>query len=152
LEEGLRRALGYSGTLRFSGRREPDTLVLGPDRLDRYSLEQVTPGIWFLIGESSPSQSTQPLLKSNVRLQQRIGCVDEMTDFFRVFVAPAARGGAMSRRILSHRLLHVAKTGRVFEHEATCFRKDAGLALEADRKGWGGTLLLPSLETTDLIR
>jgi hypothetical protein len=74
-------------------------LFLGPDRLDRYSLEQVTPGIWFLFGELSPSQSTQPLLKSNVPLLQRIGCVDAMRNFFRVFVAPAP-GGAMSRRIL----------------------------------------------------
>jgi hypothetical protein len=69
-------------------------LFLGPDRLERYSLEQVAQGIWFLIGESSPGQSAHTLLKSTVPLQQRIGCVDAMTNFFRVFVAPAAPGAA----------------------------------------------------------
>jgi hypothetical protein len=65
-------------------------LFLDPDRLERYSLEQVAQGIWFLISESSPGQSAHTLLKSNVPLQQRIGCVDAMTTFFRVFVGPAA--------------------------------------------------------------
>lgn len=69
-------------------------LFLGPDRLERYSLEQIAQGIWFLIGESSPGQSAYTLLKSNAPLQQRIGCVDAMTNFFRVFVAPAAPGTA----------------------------------------------------------
>lgn len=69
-------------------------LFLGPDRLERYSLEQVAQGIWFLIGESSPGQLAHTLLKSNVPVQHRIGCVDAMVNFFRVFVAPAAPGAA----------------------------------------------------------
>jgi hypothetical protein len=73
-------------------------LFLGPERLDRYSLEQVAQGIWFLIGESSPGQLAHTLLKSNVPLQQRVGCVDAMTHFFRVFVAPAAPGAADDRK------------------------------------------------------
>jgi hypothetical protein len=73
-------------------------LFLGPDRLERYSLEQVAQGIWFLIGESSPGQSAYTLLKSNVPLQQRVSCVEAMTNFFRVFVAPAAPGAADERK------------------------------------------------------
>jgi hypothetical protein len=77
-------------------------LFLGPDTLRRYSLEQVAQGIWFLIGESSPSQSAHTLLKSKVPLQQRIGCVDAITKFFRVFVAPAAPGAADERKNAFH--------------------------------------------------
>jgi hypothetical protein len=73
-------------------------LFLGAERLDRYSLEQVAQGIWFLIGESSPGQLAHTLLKSNVPLQQRVGCVDAMTHFFQVFVAPAAPGAADDRK------------------------------------------------------
>jgi hypothetical protein len=73
-------------------------LFLGPDRLKRYSLEQVAQGIWFLIGDSSPGESADTLLKSNVPLQQRVGCVDAMMKFFRVFVAPAAPGAADERK------------------------------------------------------
>ena len=69
-------------------------LFLGPDCLKDYSLEQIAQGIWFLIGESSPGQSAHTLLTSDVPLQQRIGCVDAITNFFRVFVAPAAPGSA----------------------------------------------------------
>lgn len=69
-------------------------LFLGSDHLKRYSLEQVAQGIWFLIGDSSPGESADTLLKLNVPLQQRVGCVDAMTRFFRVFVAPAAPGAA----------------------------------------------------------
>jgi hypothetical protein len=69
-------------------------LFLGPDRLKGYSLEQIAQGIWFLIGESSPGQSAHTLLKFGVPLQQRIGCVEAITNFFRVFVAPAAPGPA----------------------------------------------------------
>jgi hypothetical protein len=76
-------------------------LFLGPDRLERYSLEQVAQGIWFLIGESSPGQSAHTLLKSNVPLQQRIGCVDAMTNFFRVSLLQRHRVRRMSGKILS---------------------------------------------------
>jgi hypothetical protein len=69
-------------------------LFLGPDRPKRYPLEQIAQGIWFLIGESSPGQSAHTLLKSDVPLQQRVGCVDAITNFFRAFVAPTAPGPA----------------------------------------------------------
>jgi len=69
-------------------------LFLDPGRLKRYSLEQVAQGLWFLIGESSPGQSAYALLNSNLPLLGRIGCVGAMTNFFRVFIAPAASGTA----------------------------------------------------------
>jgi len=65
-------------------------LFLVPDCLQRYSLEQAAQGIWFLIGDSSPGQSAHSLLESDVPLEQRVGCVDAMTNFFRAFVARAA--------------------------------------------------------------
>lgn len=69
-------------------------LFLDPSQLKEYSLAQVAQAIWFLIGESSPGQSAHTLLKSGVPLLQRIECVDAMTNFFRVFVAPTAPGEA----------------------------------------------------------
>ena len=69
-------------------------LFLAPDQLKRYSLEQVAQAIWFLVGESSPGQSVCALLKSDVLLEQRIGCVRAITNFFRVFIAAAAPGAA----------------------------------------------------------
>lgn len=69
-------------------------LFLNPDRLKGYSLEQVAQGIWFLIGESSPGQLAHTLLKPDIPVQQRVGCVDAMKNFFRVFVAPLASGTA----------------------------------------------------------
>ncbi len=69
-------------------------LFLSPDVLKDYSLEQVAQGIWFLIGESSPGQLAHTLLKSEIPLHQRVGCVDSITNFFRAFVAPAADGPA----------------------------------------------------------
>jgi hypothetical protein len=69
-------------------------LFQAPNCLESYSLEQVAQGLWFLIGESSPGQSAHTLLNSSVPLQHRIGCVDAMTNFFRVFVAPAAPDAA----------------------------------------------------------
>jgi hypothetical protein len=77
-------------------------MFLGPDRLDRYSLEQIAQGIWFLVGESSPGHSAHALLKSDLPLQQRIGCVDAMTNFFRVFVAPKVPGPADERKNAFH--------------------------------------------------
>ena len=73
-------------------------LFLDPDRLRRFSLEQVAQGIWFLMGESSPARAAHALLKPDIRLQQRINCVDAMTNFFRVFVAPVASGAADDRK------------------------------------------------------
>ena len=73
-------------------------LFLGPERLARYSLDQVAQGIWFLIGGSSPGKSAYALLKSDVPLQQRIAAFDAMTNFFRVFVALAAPGEADDRK------------------------------------------------------
>src|SRR5277367_4722430 len=84
-------ALGLSDSLAVEYMRR---LFLGPDRLKGFSLGQVAQGIWFLIGESSPAQSAHTLLKATVPLQQRIACVDAMTNFFRVLVAPAAPGAA----------------------------------------------------------
>ena len=69
-------------------------LFLDPGQLRRYSLEQVAQAIWFLIGESSPGQSAHTLLNSGIPVLQRIGCVDAMLNFFRVFVAPTAPGEA----------------------------------------------------------
>jgi hypothetical protein len=69
-------------------------LFLVPDCLKRFSLEQVAQGIWFLIGESSPGQSAHTLMKPDIPLQPRIDCVDAITNFFRVFVAPVASGRA----------------------------------------------------------
>jgi hypothetical protein len=73
-------------------------LFLDPDCLKRYSLEQIAQGIWFLVGESSPGQLAHGLLKSDVPLQQRIHCVDAITNFFRGFVAPAASGPADEKK------------------------------------------------------
>jgi hypothetical protein len=73
-------------------------LFSGPDRLNGYSLEQVAQGLWFLIGESSPGKSAYALLNSDVPLDQRIECVRAMSNFFRVFVAPAAPGTAIDEQ------------------------------------------------------
>lgn len=72
-------------------------LLSGPTQLQPYSLGQVAQGIWFLIGESSPGRSAYALLNHDVPLGQRIDCVRAMTNFFRVFVAPAAPGRANER-------------------------------------------------------
>jgi len=69
-------------------------LFLAPDHLKRYSLEQVAQGIWFLIGESSPGESTYALLNSEVPLNLRIDCVRAVANFFRKLVAPMAPGRA----------------------------------------------------------
>lgn len=73
-------------------------LFLRPDCLKTYSLEQVSQGIWFLIGESSPAQSAHVLLKPDTPLKKRTECVDTMTNFFRAFVAPVAHGAADERK------------------------------------------------------
>jgi len=73
-------------------------LLLGPEQLKRYSLSQVAQGVWFLIGESSPGRSAYTLLNYDVPLSQRIDCVRAMTNFFRLFVAPAAPGRANERK------------------------------------------------------
>jgi hypothetical protein len=69
-----------------------------PDCLNAYSQEQIAQGIWFLIGESSPGRSAHSLLKSEIPLQKRIGCVDAMTNFFRAFVATVALGAADEKK------------------------------------------------------
>lgn len=73
-------------------------LFLGHDRLKTRSLEQVARGIWFLIGESWPAQPAHTLLKPDVPRHKRTACVDAMTNFFRVFVAPVAHGAADERK------------------------------------------------------
>jgi hypothetical protein len=73
-------------------------LFLAPDELERYSVEQVAQGIWFLIGESSPGESAYALLNSEVPLTQRIDCVRAITNFFRMFVAPRALGKANEQK------------------------------------------------------
>ncbi len=77
-------------------------LFLGPRQLERYSLEQVAQGIWFLMGESSPGCSAYALLNRGVVLDQRIDCVHAMATFFRVFVAPAAPGAADEQKDAFH--------------------------------------------------
>jgi hypothetical protein len=67
-------------------------LFLESERLNVYWLEQVAEGIWFLIGGSSPSRSSQALLNPALRLDERVACIDSMTEFFRSFVAPATQG------------------------------------------------------------
>jgi hypothetical protein len=73
-------------------------LFSDPDHLKRYSLQHVAQGMWFLIGESSPGDSAYALLNCDVPLNQRIDCVRAMSNFFRVFVAPAAPGTATERK------------------------------------------------------
>jgi hypothetical protein len=73
-------------------------LFLEPKKLERYSMEQLAQGFWFLIGESSPGKSAYALLQCDVALKQRIDCVRAMTNFFRVFVAPAAPGKANDQK------------------------------------------------------
>jgi hypothetical protein len=73
-------------------------LFSAPDHLNRYSLDQVAQGIWFLIGESSPGKSADALLNSAVPLKSRIDCVRTMVNFFRMFVAPLAQGDANERK------------------------------------------------------
>lgn len=72
-------------------------LLLAPNHIKRYSLEQVAQGIWFLIGESSPGKSAYALLNSEVPLTRRIDCVRAMASFFRIFVASLAPGRANER-------------------------------------------------------
>ncbi len=67
-------------------------LFLESERLNVYSLEQVAEGIWFLIGGSSPSESSQALLNPTVRLDERTACIYAMSEFFRNFIAPVTPG------------------------------------------------------------
>lgn len=73
-------------------------LFLAPDQLERYSLEQVAQGFWFLIGESSPGKSAYALLNSEVPLSARVDCIRAMANFFRMFVVPRAKGRADEQR------------------------------------------------------
>jgi hypothetical protein len=84
-----RLELSHSVTVDYMTR-----LFSAPDELKRYSLEQIAQGIWFLMGESSPGESAYALLDSDVPLSRRIECVRAMANFFRMFVGPAAPGGA----------------------------------------------------------
>jgi hypothetical protein len=59
--------------------------------LQRYSHEQVAQGIWFLVGESSPGKIAYALLNPDVDLDQRIGCLHAVTNFFETFVVPLGR-------------------------------------------------------------
>ena len=63
-----------------------------PGALSKYSLDQVAQGIWFLLGEASPSQAGHALVQRNVPLAERLMCLRSMPVFFREFVAPAAPG------------------------------------------------------------
>ena len=69
-------------------------LLVNPEHLKPYSLEQVAVGIWFLIGGSSPSNTSQALLEPAVRLEERVACIHAMPEFFRKFVTPATPGTA----------------------------------------------------------
>lgn len=69
-------------------------LFLEPQHLKPYSLKQVAQGIWFLVAETSPSQSSYALLRPYIALRERLACIQSMTEFFRNFVAPAAPGPA----------------------------------------------------------
>ena len=68
-------------------------LFLESEHLNVYSLEQVAEGIWFLIGGSSPSKSSQALLNPAVSRDERVACINATTEFFRSFVASATPGG-----------------------------------------------------------
>jgi hypothetical protein len=65
-----------------------------PSILERYSLEQVAQGIWFLVGESSPAQPSHLLLETSIALGVRVACIESMQSFFREFVVTAAPGAA----------------------------------------------------------
>jgi hypothetical protein len=67
-------------------------LFLKSGCLNVYSLEQVAEGIWFLIGGSSPSKSSQALFNPAIGLNERVACIHAMHEFFRSFVAPATPG------------------------------------------------------------
>lgn len=67
-------------------------LFLESEHLNVYSHEQVAEGIWFLIGGSSPSRSSQALLNPTVRLADRVACIHTMAEFFRSFVMPSTPG------------------------------------------------------------
>jgi hypothetical protein len=69
-------------------------LFLAPHHLEPYSHDQVAQGIWFLMGESSPGNSAYALLNGDVILDDRIGCVQAIPNFFKEFVTPASRGAA----------------------------------------------------------
>lgn len=69
-------------------------LFLESERLNVYSLEQVAEGIWFLIGGSSPSKSSQALMNPAIPLSERVACIKAIADFFRSYVVPATNGPA----------------------------------------------------------
>jgi hypothetical protein len=66
-------------------------IFMRPELLNRYSLEQVAQGIWFLIGESSPGKQGYALISPELVLGERVACIQAMAEFFRSFVAPAVR-------------------------------------------------------------
>jgi hypothetical protein len=57
-----------------------------PRVLKSYSLDQVEPGLWFLIGESSPGCSSKALLRREAALTDRVACIHAMSSFFRNFI------------------------------------------------------------------
>ena len=65
-------------------------LFLEPGVLKPYSLDQVNQGLWFLIGESSPSQQGKTLLMREAALRDRVACIHGMSSFFRSFILAAA--------------------------------------------------------------
>ena len=65
-------------------------LFLEPGVLKPYSLDQVNQGLWFLIGESSPSQQSKTLLMREAALLDRVACIHAMSSFFRNFILAVA--------------------------------------------------------------
>ena len=59
-----------------------------PEPLARYSLEQVAQGIWFTIGEASPSGFREALLQAPA-MDEAVPCIASTATFFREFVLPA---------------------------------------------------------------
>jgi hypothetical protein len=87
----------FWGSLRMSDAATVEYLTrlfLEPRHLKPYSLEQIAQGIWFLIGDSSPSKAMYALLEVSVDVEKRIACIRAMSEFFRNFVSPATDGDA----------------------------------------------------------
>ena len=65
-------------------------LFLEPGVLRSYSLDQVEQGLWFLIGGSSPGDSSKTLLRREAALFDRAACIHAMSGFFRNFILAVA--------------------------------------------------------------
>lgn len=67
-------------------------LFLRPEVLNLYSLDQVGQGLWFLIGESSPGNSSGALIRRESMLSDRVACIHAISSFFRSYVLAVTDG------------------------------------------------------------